>query len=289
MLYKNYHSTESLEEALTLLTNSGGSLIQVIAGGTDLMLQLNERLATADTFVDISSIPELLEVSLEKKTIRIGACVTYRNIICSDLLKRHAFLLVEASKSIGAAQIQNMGTIGGNIVNASPAGDMIPCLNALDAEITLSSREGERSIPIGEFYLGYRQTSCRSNELVKEISFQSLPPDSASAFVKFGLRQSQAIAVVNVAIVLQIQGGTITRASVALGAVAPTIVRSFSAEKLLINQEPSLDLFERAGEAARDDISPINDIRGSADFRKYITRPLVKRALESAWIRTGNA
>ncbi len=286
MMYKTYHVAQSIEEALSLLLKSVDRKVRFIAGGTDLMLQLRERIVEADMLVDISVIPEMKQISQDGSKISIGAVVSYSEMRQSDLLKKNGFLLVEASKLIGATQIQNMGTIGGNIGNASPAGDILPCLYALDAEIALQSADKKRSMPLRRFITGYRQLDLQPGELISGISFEALQPGMGSSFVKFGARQAQAISIVSVAAVLQVQAGKISRVAIALGSVAPTIVRSSSAEELLLSEQPSPDLFEKAGEAARDDISPIDDIRGSAAFRRYITQPLVSQALETAWRRT---
>lgn len=286
MLYKTYHVARSLAEAVSLLAGAEAATIRPIAGGTDLMLQLRERVLSVDGLVDVGAVPELKGLHLDNNTVRIGAAVTYREIIDSDLIGQHAYLLREASRAIGATQIQNMGTVGGNLGNASPAGDILPCLYALEARVSLAGPAGERSLPITGFLRGYRQTDLGSGELIKEIAFSALPPDTGSAFVKLGLRQGQAISVVMVAVVLQVQAGVICRAAVALGAVAPTIVHSPAAEAVLLGQAPSPELFEAAGEAARMDIVPIDDIRGTAAYRRHVARPLVRQALSQAWARS---
>jgi CO/xanthine dehydrogenase FAD-binding subunit len=144
---------------------------------------------------------------------------------------------------------------------------------------------GERRLAIRDFFRGYRQTDLRPGELIREITFTALPENAGSSFVKFGLRQAQAISVVMTSAVLEVEAGRISRACVALGAVAPLIIRSRSAEKLLLGKIPSHALFGRAGEAARADISPIDDIRASKQYRSHITKPLVQKALEIAWQR----
>jgi CO/xanthine dehydrogenase FAD-binding subunit len=285
MLYKSYHVAHSLAEAVALLAATDGSAARPIAGGTDLMLQLHERLVTVDALVDVSVVPELKSIRLDEGDVVIGAAVTYRELLDSDLIKRDAFLMREASQAVGATQIQNMGTIGGNIANASPAGDLLPCLYALDARLSVAGPAGERSLPIAEFIRGYRRIDLGPGELIKDIRFPALAEDNGSGFVKFGLRQGQAISVVMVAALLQVVQGRIRRVAVALGAVAPTIVRSPSAEAVLLGQPPSAELFASAASAARNDIRPIDDIRGTALFRRHVTQPLVREALCRAWER----
>jgi len=282
MLYQSYHVAHTLEEAVSLLESANGATVRPIAGGTDLMLQLHERLARADVLVDISGVPEIQDIRLSDGTVHVGAAVTYSQILDSAVMKRYAPLLTEASRTVGATQIRNMGTVGGNLGTASPAGDSLPPLYALDASVTLTSSKGERNLPITAFIQGYRRTDLRAGELIKEISFPALPQGAGSVFVKFGLRQSQAIAVVNVSVVLHVRQERVERAAVALGAVAPMVVRSPAVEKLLLGQLLSEDLFEQAGEAVQQDISPIDDVRGSAAFRRHLAGALLREALASA-------
>ncbi|MCC6192666.1 MAG: xanthine dehydrogenase family protein subunit M [Anaerolineales bacterium] len=285
MLYKSYHVAHSLSEAIALLASDGDGSVRPIAGGTDLMLQLRERPCSAERLVDVGSVPELKRLELQGDVVKIGAAVTYRELIESDLIAQQAYLLHEASRQVGATQIQNMGTIGGNLGNASPAGDLLPCLYALEAIITVASPGGERSLPVADFLRGYRQTDLRPGELIKDITLRALTPDTGSAFVKLGLRQGQAISVVMVAAVLGVRAGRIRRTAIALGAVAPTIVRSIAAETVLLGQRPTADVFDGAAAAARRDIRPIDDVRGTAAYRRHVTRPLVREALTKAWER----
>lgn len=281
MLYKEYLCARTLSEALAWLGEKPGT--RPIAGGTDLMVQLQARTAQASRLVDISRLPELKEIRLSNGMVHIGAAATYQAIIDSEILREAAPLLVESSRQVGAAQVQHMGTIGGNIANASPAGDLLPPLYALEAWLTLVSSRGERQQPIREFILGVHRTTLRPGEIITAVHFEALKPGESSSFVKFGLRQSQMISVVSVAARLQAVDGIIRSACIGLGAVAPTVVCSLAAENTLIGKPGSPYLFEQAGDAARRDSSPIDDIRGSAAFRRHLVGPLVQRALQSAW------
>jgi carbon-monoxide dehydrogenase medium subunit len=282
MLYQKYQVAQSLQEAVNWLDDQDGMQVRLIAGGTDLILQLHERIVSADVLIDVSHVPELRRMCLEAGRLVIGAATPYVEIIRSPLVRQHAFLLIEATKQSGAAQIQNMATLGGNIGNASPAADAIPCLYALAAEVVARSLAGERVIPIANFYQGYRKLDLRSNELITEVRFSKPPQGSGTAFIKYALRKSQAISVVNVAVVLHLDQGKIDRVSLFLGSVGPTIIRSPSAEQVLMGQPPNEALFEIAGEAARRDARPIDDLRGSASFRRYLVGVCVIRALRAA-------
>lgn len=282
MLYKHYRKARSLHEAVEMLSHTNGGPVRLLAGGTDLMLQLHERILAADTLIDISRVPELCGVRLEEGQISIGAATTFAEIARSPLIRQHAPLLVQASKQIGAAQIQNMATIGGNIGNASPAADALPCLYALEAEVVVRGLSGERCLPIDHFHQGYRRIDLLPGELIQSVRFRTLPEGALTSFYKYALRKAQAIAVVNTATVLQVRDGLIAYARVALGAVAPTTIRSRQAETVLLGQTPGEESFQRAGEAARRDAAPISDIRGSASFRRYLVGVSVVKALRQA-------
>lgn len=283
MLYKEYRCPKNLPEALALLGSAADA--RPIAGGTDLMVQLEARTAKAGLLVDISRLPELQEITLSRGQVRIGAAVTYQAIIDSPVVQREAPLLVEASRQVGAAQVQHMGTLGGNIANASPAGDLLPPLYALDARLVLAGPGGERELPVADFILGVRRTALRPAELITAICIPARSSGEGGSFVKFGLRQSQVISVVSVACRLQSLDGVIQAAALALGAVGPTVLRARRAEQLLSGRPAGPLLFEQAGEAARQDACPIDDIRGSAAFRRHLVGPLVQRALQAAWER----
>ncbi len=289
MLYQSYCAPETLEQALQQLTPVNGARVRPIAGGTDLMIQLRERHVRTDTLVDVSGIPELKRIWVDSDAHRlhIGAAVTYTQLIESELIHQYAYLLAETSRLIGGKQIQHMGTIGGNLGNASPAGDTLPCLYVLQADITIASVNGERQVAMSDFMQGPRRTVLQPNELITEVTCDLLPQHAGSAFAKLGLRESQAISVVDVAAVVFIVDGCISSVRVALGSVAPTIVRSPAAEQMLLGQSPSDDLLDRAAEVARQDIKPITDIRGSAAYRLHVAKPMVKQALESAVERAG--
>ncbi len=281
-LYQSYCSPDTIEGALTHLNRADGARVRPIAGGTDLMVQLRERLVQTDMLVDVSSIPDLKRIWLDGDRLHLGAAATYTQLIESELVHQHAYLLAEAGRLIGGKQIQHMGTIGGNLANASPAGDTLPCLYALDADITIASLEGDRHVAMSEFMRGPRKTALRPHELITRISFDVVPEHAGSAFTKMGLRHSQAISVVDVAAVVGVLDGRIASVRVALGSVAPTIVRSPSVEQMLLRQAPSDDLLDRAAEATRHDIEPITDIRGSAAYRLYVAKPFVRQALDRA-------
>jgi carbon-monoxide dehydrogenase medium subunit len=181
---------------------------------------------------------------------------------------------------VGAPQIRNRGTVAGNLVTASPANDTITPLWALNASVTLQSVRGSRTIPFAEFFQGVRQTALEPDEMIIDISFPAMENYQVGTFRKLGLRRAQAIAVVNVAVVLTMLADTVTQARITLGSVAPTIVRAEDAERFLTGKVLTPDVRQHAAELAAQTIAPISDIRGSAEYRRYMAGVLTRHALE---------
>jgi carbon-monoxide dehydrogenase medium subunit len=180
---------------------------------------------------------------------------------------------------VGAPQIRNRATVAGNLVTASPANDSIPALTILNADVTLRSVEGERVVPLGEFYQGVRKTVMQPNEMVVDISFPALPDNAHTNFIKLGLRRAQAISVVNAAVMVELDGNEVAQARIALGSVAPTIVRALKAEQALVGQRLTNEHIENVSRLAVDSAHPIDDLRGTAAYRSDMVRICVLRAL----------
>jgi xanthine dehydrogenase iron-sulfur cluster and FAD-binding subunit A len=197
------------------------------------------------------------------------------------LIVDRGYALARACWEIGAPQIRNRGTVAGNLITASPANDSITPLMALRAEVRLRSANGERVVPLAEFYEGVRKTVMQPDEMLVDIAFPLPETGSRSTFLKLGLRRAQAISIVNTAVVLQMQGETVGSASITLGSVAPTIVHAEKAERVLEGASLTPELIERAAEAALDAARPIDDVRGSTAYRTEMVRTLVRRALRS--------
>jgi carbon-monoxide dehydrogenase medium subunit len=187
--------------------------------------------------------------------------------------------LAKACWEVGAAQIRNRGTVAGNLITASPANDTITPLMALEAAVTLQNVAGRRTVPLKDFFVGVRQTVLAPDEMLVDITFPALNGDQVGTFLKLGLRHAQAISVVNVAVILNMLGDTVTRARITLGSVAPTIIRAENAERFLTGKILFADVMERAGALAAQPISPISDVRGSAEYRRYMTETLIRHAL----------
>jgi CO/xanthine dehydrogenase FAD-binding subunit len=273
----DFYAASTLDELLRLLAETGG---RVIAGGTDVLVQAQRGTFPASVLVDASRVRELRFISQDGETIRIGALTTYADMLASPLLRDAAPALVMAAATVGAPQTRARGTLGGNIANASPAGDTLPPLLTLDAAVCLVKPGGERVLPLADVLRGPRQTCLESGEIIHSVAFRRPPERTGAAFLKLGNRQGMAIAVVNVAAWLALDSdGCIETAQVALGAVAPTPVRSPHAEAILRGQPPSEEVFQAAARAVLYDIAPISDVRGSADYRRKAAARLTARAL----------
>ena len=258
----NLHRAASVTDALELLRDEQRT---PIAGATDLYVALNFGTLTPRKFVDLWPLHELRQISMKQNTLVIGALATYTDVIRSPLVARHLPMLVEAARLVGGPQIQNRGTIGGNVANASPAGDSLPVFAAADATVVLRSATEERRVAFREFYTGYRATVMRPEELIVSIEVPQI--DGTQWFRKVGTRAAQAISKVVVAAIR----GDVPR--VAFGSVGPTVVRAWEAERMLASGASIDD----AADALTKDIAPIDDIRSTADYRQRVATNLLRR------------
>jgi len=260
----------SLDEAYELLAERGPEA-KIIAGGTDLMVSLNARSLDASEFIDIWRLNELRGISDEGETIRIGALTTYTQLIKSPLIQLSLPSLVDASRTIGAIQIQNRGTIGGNIVNASPAGDSLPVLAAFDAEVEIGSIRGVRKVGINNFYTGYRKTVMEPDEILLAVRSRKLKPNERTFFLKIGTRRAQAISKIVMAVNVGTPGAVINSINIALGSVAPTVIRAVQTEALLTNKTLEAPVIERARSMISQEVAPITDVRSTEHYRRTVT------------------
>ena len=273
-------SPTSLAEALQLLAAADG--LRPIAGGTDLMVQITGEIGPPpERILDIWRLDELRGISLEDGQLHIGALATYTQIRNSELVLQHVPALAECASTIGAAQIQNRGTIGGNIANASPAGDTLPVLLATDAEIVLSSTSGERQVAASEFWPSYRVTARRADELVVGVRIP-LPAGRQVRFRKVGTRRAQAISKVVMALAWREDGGVWRDVRLALGSVAPTPVRVRETERVLEGAAPRETTANHAAETLANEIKPIDDVRSTADYRRVVSARILHRMLRDA-------
>ncbi len=273
-------SPTNLSDALALLAQDGGW--RPIAGGTDLIVQMTGDLAPPpDRVLDIWRIPELRGITVEDEALTMGALTTYTQIRNSAECREQLPALVEAAATIGAAQIQNRGTIGGNAINASPAGDTLPVLLALDAELVLSSARGERTVAAKDFWPAYRRTARADDELLVCIRFP-LPKGRQVRFRKVGTRRAQAISKVVMAIAWRGDGGVWRDVRVALGSVAATPIRATETERVLEGAAPRETTADHAASTLANEIHPIDDVRSTADYRRVVSARVLHRLLREA-------
>jgi carbon-monoxide dehydrogenase medium subunit len=275
-----YRRPTSLADALAVLAHAGPDT-RVVAGGTDVMVELPRK--PARELIDLTALgPELRFITETPDRITLGALTTHNDVLASAALRRDALPLVQASIEVGAPQIRTRATVAGNLVTASPANDTIVALVALDAEVELAAANTRRRMSVESFCTGFRKTALERGELVRSISVRRLGPSRRGMYLKLGLRRAQAISVISVAVVVEFDAAAlVTDARIALGCVAPTIVRAREAEAALVGRP--LDRAARLDAATRAvaAIAPIDDVRGSADYRRATVAALVERALDA--------
>jgi carbon-monoxide dehydrogenase medium subunit len=274
-----YHQPESLLDAVDLAARFGGEM-NFLAGGTDLIVQIERGRTAPRHVVGLHRVPGLSGIAANGRIV-IGAGVTHRSIERTPVLAGGLRCLVEGAEVIGGHQVRNVATVGGNLANASPAADLVPCLLALDGAVTLLGPGGERDLPVERFLLGPNLTARRPDELLTRVSLPPLAPRAATAFLKAGRRRAMEISVVCVAVRLTLDASLerCLEARVALGAVAPTAVRAHQAERALEGRPVDGETLRRAAEAAQEACRPIDDVRASAAFRRHLVGVLVRRAL----------
>jgi xanthine dehydrogenase small subunit len=275
-------SPRSLSEAYTLLA---AAEYRPIAGGTDVMVQITGEIGEPpDRLLDLWRLDELRGIRVEDDVLVIGALTTYTEIRRSPLVLERLPALAEAAATIGAAQIQNRGTLGGNVANASPAGDTLPVLLASDAELVLGSVRGERSVPASRFWTAYRVTARAADELVVRIRMP-LPAGRIVRFRKVGTRRAQAISKVVLALSYREDGGVWRDVRVALGSVAATPIRAAETERVLEGAAPRETVADHAAATLARELQPIDDVRSTADYRRAVSARVLHRLLrdEGGW------
>jgi CO/xanthine dehydrogenase FAD-binding subunit len=278
-------SPTRLAAAYALLADASGAPWRPLAGGTDLMVQMTGEIGELpERVLDIWALDELRGINVEADALVIGALTTYTELRRSPVVAEFVPALVEAAATIGAAQIQNRGTIGGNVVNASPAGDTLPVLLALGAGMVLGSATGERTVHADDFWPSYRTTARRDDELLLRVRIP-LTPDRQVRFRKIGTRRAQAISKVVMALAWTSTGEAWTDVRLALGSVAATTVRVAATERVLEGIRPSPETADAAVEALTAELMPIDDVRSTAAYRRLVAGRVLHRLIrdEGGW------
>jgi CO/xanthine dehydrogenase FAD-binding subunit len=281
----DFHEPKTLNEACQILAEYG-TKAKLIAGGTDLLVDMKKNLVSPKQLLSISKIEEMKQLDLSADGLKIGSCLTAAAIAAANIIATKWSALCAGAKALGSPQIRNLATIGGNIGSASPAADLPPSLISYGAKLVLRKSSGERVVSMDHFFVGPRRTKMDPDEIISAIHIDTPPPYSGAGYISLGIRTCQDIKIVNVAsfITLESPGGIIKNARVVMGCVGPTCIRAHSAEKLLIGEKPGTAIFTKAGEAAMRDCSPRGaaESRASAEYKKDMVGVLTRRTLSEA-------
>ena len=276
-----YFTPQKIEKALEILSRYGKE-IKIIAGGTDLLIQYYDRLYEINGWLDLKNIKELKDIRINKNQIEIGAMVTHTQLEKSEGIKKYFPILSKAAADIGSPQIRNRGTIGGNIVNASPAGDLLAPLMAYDAQFRLLSIQGEKIVPAEEFFIGPKKTILEPAQLLTQIILPLPKKKTYGCWIKIGKRKALIIATITLALVVEMaeDNKTVKDVRTCLGSVAPTPIEIKEIRKKMVGKNFNQLDFNQLGQIVEDKISPIDDIRGTREYRKDVAKNIMINALE---------
>ncbi|QQK81044.1 xanthine dehydrogenase family protein subunit M [Salicibibacter cibi] len=281
-------SPTSVNECLQVLSNRQNES-RLIAGGTDAVVRMKEKKWMPNIWINIRNLNKLRYIYEDENGIHIGPMTTHTDIVQSDLLLNKADVLTHAAKEVGATQMQNMGTLGGNIGTASPAGDTIPALYVLDAKIELRSLHDTRIVPIQDFFVGPGKTVIHSDEIISDIIVRPQEKYEIGIFEKLGPRKAQSISIVNFATSLTLDSKKrhCTAGKLAFGSVGPTIIRAKKCESMLLLDRLDENLIQNMAKLAWKEVAPISDVRASANYRKDMASALLERGLYRLMKRWG--
>jgi carbon-monoxide dehydrogenase medium subunit len=274
---------DNLDGALEALAGGGG--VVPLAGGTNLIVDIRARRERPERVVGLAKVAELCGIKTNGGRIAIGGRTTVSDLLASPDIATAAPSLIEASKVFAGQMVRNTATVAGNIACGSPAADLVPPLMSLDADVTLTSKSGSRTVALDEYFLGYKQDTRRADELITEISWPGLPDNAVNSFYKLARRKGDAITITGVAVTIAAEGGKCVMARIALGAVGPVVLRAKEAEAMLQGAALTPELIAEAASRAAGECSPIDDIRASADYRRHTVEALTRRLVSQAWDR----
>jgi carbon-monoxide dehydrogenase medium subunit len=280
-----YHRPPTLNAAFEILSKYRDEAA-IFAGGTDMLVNMRAGDIRPKHLVDVKAIPELGRIRHENGGLTIGSAVTWSTLARSEIIKKEFGIFFESAAVFASPQIRNTATIGGNICRASPSCDMGPPLLVLNAMLTAASKKGERTIPIEEFFVDPQKTCLERGEILREIRIATPPKGLGTAFLKIR-RTGFDIALVNVAVALTVSNRMFQDVRIALGSVAPTPIRALKAEEHLNRKTCADEEIDEAAETAARETRPISDLRGSAEYRREVSRVLVKRAVKTALQKVG--
>ena len=276
-----YVAPLTVAEAARVLAEEGEGAY-ALAGGTDLVVRMRNGTVRPTVLVDLQRIPDLAVIARQDGHLRIGAMTTIAALIGSAEVRHLTPVAAEAGAQMGAVQLRNLATVGGNLASAVPSADLAPPLLVLDAVARIAGPAAARTLPLEDLFVGPHRSALRQDEVLTAVDIPLPVAGTGAAFLKFGRRRAQVLAVVNAASWVRLQQGTIAEVRIALGAAAPTPMRARAAEDLLRGQKADPDRLDAAAVVAAQETKPISDLRASADFRRQLSRVLVRRALERA-------
>ena len=273
----------TLDAALGALGDGATAL----AGGTNLLVDIRARSATPARLVAIDRLAELRRIETAGGRVTIGALTTVSDVMGHPGMAKFGPSMVASARLFGGQMVRNAATIAGNVAYGSPAADMMPPLLSLDAEVTLTSARGSRTVPLDGLFSGFKDSLREADELIAEIAWPTPATNGANLFYKLGLRKGDAVSVVCLAVTVVAEAGACSRARIALGAVAPTVMRARAAEAMLEGEALTPALIDAAGRRAAEECSPIDDIRASAGYRRHVVHMLTRRLVGQAWDQLG--
>ena len=274
-----------LDGALSALATAGHLRTVALAGGTNLIVDMRAKRERPERVVGLGKVGELRGMDFGAERVTIGGGTTVTELLASPGIAEAAPSLVESARLFAGLMVRNTATVAGNIACGSPAADLVPPLLSLDADVTLASVGGTRTVPLDEYFLDYKRDVRRPDELITRVSWPHPPKPSVNTFYKLARRKGDAITVTGVALTLSAADGVCTRARIALGAVAPIVFRAREAESLLEGRALSAALIDEAAAVATAASSPIDDVRASADYRLHTVEALTRRLVSQAWDR----
>lgn len=277
-----YKVPKNLQEACDLLWEYREKA-RVIAGGTDLIIALRNGLLRPEFLIDITHIAELRKIEEKDGAISIGGAITHSEIAASPIINTYGKILSKAASQIGSPQIRNIGTIGGNIVNASPAADTIPPLMVLEAMGRVVSKEGEKEVPLGSLFRGPYESALLPHEILVSLSFKKLPFPMEDSFIRLTRREGMAISRMSIAVLLQREGNRMKEVRISIGAITPTPQRMKEAESLLKNQPFDLERVRIASKKISSEMVLRSGVRPSTSYKSPVVEALIIRAIQQAF------
>ena len=281
----NYFRPKSLGEAVALLVKSNNGAL--IAGGTDLLVEIKQGLRYHEDIISLNDIEELKVISEDAEAVCIGAGITHNELLNSSLIKKKLPAIAQAASKIGCDQIRNTGTVGGNLCTAASCCDLGPVLMSLSANVEIAGSADTRKVPLNDFFVSHRKTILKKEEIMTKVIVPHPGPGTGLHFEKFGLREAAAVSVASVAVMIKLKKGKCIEACIVIGAVAPTPKISHKSINLIKGKDISqlsenAQIIEQAGNAAADDAIPIDDIWAGVNYRRDLLRIITRRAILKA-------